>query len=130
MGKHQSGSKSAKKSRADLEWENRVLCSDGNCIGIIGPDGNCKECGKPFEGKLPWQIEPGQTEPGSDDDYDSDIPDESEEAVDEGDTDTDEGKTQDSDDWGNRKLCSDGNCIGVIGPDGRCKECGKPYEGD
>lgn len=30
-------------------------------------------------------------------------------------------------DWENRKLCSDGNCIGVIGADGRCKECGKPY---
>ena len=32
-------------------------------------------------------------------------------------------------DWENRKLCSDGNCIGVIGTDGRCRECGKPYEG-
>ena len=33
------------------------------------------------------------------------------------------------DDWGNRTLCSDESCIGVIGPDGRCKECGQPYEG-
>lgn len=32
-------------------------------------------------------------------------------------------------DWDNRRLCSDGSCIGVIGPDGRCKECGKPYAG-
>lgn len=32
------------------------------------------------------------------------------------------------DDWDNRVLCSDGTCIGVIGPDGRCKECGKPYD--
>ena len=24
----------------------RTLCSDGNCIGIIGPDGRCTECGK------------------------------------------------------------------------------------
>jgi hypothetical protein len=30
-------------------WENRVLCSDGNCIGVIGPDGRCKECGKPYD---------------------------------------------------------------------------------
>lgn len=30
-------------------------------------------------------------------------------------------------DWDNRRLCSDGSCIGVIGPDGRCKECGRPY---
>jgi hypothetical protein len=33
-------------------------------------------------------------------------------------------------DFASRKLCSDGNCIGVIGPDGRCKECGKPYTGE
>jgi hypothetical protein len=33
-------------------------------------------------------------------------------------------------DFASRKLCSDGTCIGVIGPDGRCKECGKPYTGD
>jgi hypothetical protein len=32
-------------------------------------------------------------------------------------------------DWDSRRLCSDGNCIGVIGPDGRCKECGKPFSG-
>jgi hypothetical protein len=24
----------------------RVLCSDGNCIGVIGPNGRCKVCGK------------------------------------------------------------------------------------
>lgn len=33
-------------------------------------------------------------------------------------------------DFDNRKLCSDGTCIGVIGSDGRCKECGKPYSGE
>jgi hypothetical protein len=33
-------------------------------------------------------------------------------------------------DFASRKLCSDGTCIGVIGPDGRCKECGKPYTGE
>ena len=31
------------------DWENRVLCSDESCIGVIGPDGRCKECGKPYE---------------------------------------------------------------------------------
>ena len=38
-----------KKSQTDLEWENRTLCVDESCIGVIGPDGRCKECGKPFE---------------------------------------------------------------------------------
>ena len=32
------------------------------------------------------------------------------------------------DDWENRRLCPDGNCICVIGPDGRCKECGRSEE--
>ena len=35
----------------------------------------------------------------------------------------------DDDHWANRRLCPDGNCIGVIGPDGRCKECGRLDEG-
>ena len=29
------------------DWENRLLCSDGDCFGLIGPDGRCRECGKP-----------------------------------------------------------------------------------
>ena len=33
----------------DDQWEDRVSCSDGNCIGVIGSDGKCKECGKPGE---------------------------------------------------------------------------------
>ena len=32
-------------------WDERTLCSDGACIGIIGPDGKCKECGKPYNPK-------------------------------------------------------------------------------
>jgi hypothetical protein len=34
----------------DDAWENRTLCADGSCIGVIGPDGRCKECGKPYTG--------------------------------------------------------------------------------
>ena len=34
------------KTTKDPDWENRVLCSDESCIGVIGPDGRCKECGK------------------------------------------------------------------------------------
>ncbi|MGD9212518.1 MAG: hypothetical protein PVI90_17175, partial [Desulfobacteraceae bacterium] len=33
----------------DPDWENRILCADENCIGVIGPDGKCKECGKIYE---------------------------------------------------------------------------------
>lgn len=28
------------------DFEDRVLCSDGNCIGVIGSNGLCKVCGK------------------------------------------------------------------------------------
>ena len=30
--------------------DKRVACSDGNCIGIIGPDGKCTDCGQPYSG--------------------------------------------------------------------------------
>jgi hypothetical protein len=29
------------------EDEERQLCPDGACTGLIGSDGNCKECGRP-----------------------------------------------------------------------------------
>src|ERR1041384_5224505 len=28
------------------EWDQRQLCPDGACIGVIGPDGTCKVCGR------------------------------------------------------------------------------------
>ena len=110
-------------SQTDQYWENRTLCSDENCIGVIGPDGRCKECGNTFEGdfsKVAVQaqkaVEPDETEleetavvsekPAVPQPADS-LPDS---------------------DWENRTLCSDESCIGVIGPDGHCKECGKPFE--
>ena len=102
----------------DSEWEQRVLCSDGNCIGVIGPDGNCKECGKKFDGTLPEEHFSDKEESITADipaeEEDPSIEDLPQEAI-------------GSDDWQDRVLCSDGNCIGIIGPDGRCKECGKPY---
>jgi hypothetical protein len=35
----------------DFDLENRIPCSDGNCIGII-VNGRCNICGKPYKGKL------------------------------------------------------------------------------
>jgi hypothetical protein len=34
------------------------------------------------------------------------------------------------DDFSERKLCSDGSCIGVINEEGICNICGKPYTGE
>ena len=98
----------------DADWENRVLCSDESCIGVIGPDGRCKECGKSYEGSQTAESNETQTSAVDADDLDATEP-----------TQTD---TADSSDWENRTLCSDESCIGVIGPDGRCKECGKRYK--
>ncbi len=47
----------------DIDWEHRVLCSDGNCIGVIGPDGHCNECGKKYEGTLPQNHSPEKESP-------------------------------------------------------------------
>jgi len=43
--------KPAPAPQADEEdpFSDRILCSDGTCIGVIGPDGRCKECGKPYQ---------------------------------------------------------------------------------
>ena len=34
---------------SDEDWDNRILCSDESCIGVVGSDGKCKECGKPLK---------------------------------------------------------------------------------
>lgn len=110
------------------EWDRRILCSDGNCIGIVGPDGRCKTCGKPYEGELPLPAadsEAAVDDIGSDsgdvepDTEQADAPIDAEPA--------DDSDSPSDDDWENRTLCIDESCIGVVGPDGRCKECGKPY---
>ena len=46
-------------SLVEDDWEHRVLCSDESCIGVIGPDGRCKECGLAYEGDLPWLADTG-----------------------------------------------------------------------
>jgi len=121
-----------KKSKADIEWENRILCSDGNCIGIIGPDGRCKECNKPYKGRLPegFMQDVSESEDADAEEANA-VENKDKEPLETQATQADptgEVNFQDDSDWENRVLCSDGNCIGVIGPDGHCKECGKPYD--
>ena len=113
-------------SLSDTDWDNRILCSDDNCIGVIGPDGHCKECGKKYEGSLPEagaadKKNLSEGEDGSRETADIDAQPQSSADI------TSAEKTE-SGDWANRQLCGDGNCIGVIGPDGRCNECGKALE--
>jgi hypothetical protein len=100
------------------EWSRRRLCPDGNCIGVIGPDGRCRECGRAAEGPAPATTNPEAAEsaPVPEAPLQPDVP---EAPADEADA---------EDDWSRRRLCPDGGCIGVIGPDGRCKECGRQAE--
>jgi hypothetical protein len=98
-------------TKDDDDWENRILCSDESCIGVIGPDGRCKECGKPSKESPVGEKETAQNDSTPQEDLDE------------------RPAPQFGDDWENRTLCGDESCIGVIGPDGHCKECGKPYDG-
>jgi len=112
------------KTKSDLYWDNRKLCSDAACIGVIGPDGRCKECGKAYEGEA-FDDSPF-TESESESVADEIVEDHEEEYEEAEAYNGDEAETDEE--WATRKLCSDAACIGVIGPDGRCKECGKPYK--
>ena len=31
-----------------IDFSNRILCSDGACIGVVSEQGICKVCGKPY----------------------------------------------------------------------------------
>lgn len=92
-----------------IDWDKRILCSDESCIGTIGADGKCRECGNVYEGILPEGTG-----------VESDEPLIAEEVK----TVSSEEKDSD-DDWDKRVLCADESCIGTIGPDGKCQECGK-----
>ncbi len=94
----------------DEDWEKRTLCSDESCIGTVGSDGKCKECGKVYKGELPAGHGVSNIQKA--------VVEEKEPVL--------SGNTDSDDDWDKRVLCSDEACIGVIGSDGKCKECGKP----
>lgn len=97
----------------------RRLCPDGGCIGIIGDDGRCRVCGRSASGggkdAAPADFVPAAAE----DDYEDEDQDQDEDEG--GDSKAASGGGFDP----NRRLCPDGDCIGVIGPDGVCTVCGK-----
>lgn len=131
------------------EWDERQLCPDGACIGVIGPDGTCKTCGRAApnwgDERKRGLIEPEDQNDEDEDEGDIDDDDADDDADDDegeiaGDGDGTDGNAADdraaSDqgptargDWTARRLCPDGGCIGVIGIDGRCKVCGRTAEG-
>src|SRR6266567_219353 len=110
------------------DWDQRQLCPDGTCVGVIGPDGTCKVCGRAAPN---WGDERnrGLLDPPEDDDEAKD--DLAALNGDDDDDDDDDGDDDEDDDepdepavaaaprgaWSGRQLCTDGACIGVIGPD-------------
>ncbi len=105
------------------DWDRRQLCADGSCVGVIGPDGTCKVCGRAApnwgeerkRGLVEMPIDEstlgGDGEHGEDADASAD-PIAPAAAAQLG-------------DWAQRSLCPDGACVGLIGADGKCKVCGK-----
>jgi hypothetical protein len=99
----------------------RKLCPDGGCIGVIGDDGRCRVCGRAAAGgPAPAGFVASGTEDGGEDE--------------------DQDETEDRGDGKGeprvaaaaagafdpkRRLCPDGECLGVIGADGVCNVCGK-----
>jgi hypothetical protein len=132
------------------EWAQRQLCPDDGCVGVIGPDGTCKVCGRAAQNWGNERMRGLNPEPVEDEDDDDDEDDDEDDADDEDGHDLaqnadelddqapedDVGDDEDLGDepdergaargeWSGRALCTDGDCIGVIGADGRCKVCGK-----
>jgi hypothetical protein len=93
-----------------IDWNQRQLCDDGGCTGIIGRDGRCNECGRASQF---WGDERRR---GMRDEADADDEAAQKRAIRE--------LPAAEDEIAERRLCPDGNCTGLVGDDGRCKVCG------
>jgi hypothetical protein len=90
--------------------EDRQLCSDGGCLGIV-VDGKCNVCGL---GSVTSPRDPAAGPPANDASDDG-----GDEMVAEG------GHVDDAFDGEERRLCPDGACTGLLGADSKCKVCGR-----
>ncbi|MFH0901348.1 MAG: hypothetical protein V2A73_12035 [Pseudomonadota bacterium] len=120
-GKEEDDSRNEEAEDGDnSDFESRRLCPDGSCVGLLDAGGRCRACGVRWEGQS--ETAGSGTDAASDsgnwnpdDEHESSIPT----------TRDEEGDGSIPGEWEARRLCSDGACIGVLGPDGRCRECGK-----
>lgn len=119
----------------DADWNERTLCPDGACVGVIGSGGTCGACGKAarsLPSRASERTEAPRTEP-PETELDAAAADlartmEPEDAniapaLDAADSPTQAAASQDLEP--ERTLCPDGACVGVIGSAGTCKLCGK-----
>src|SRR5205085_12432927 len=99
-------------------WDQRQLCADGGCIGVIGPEGTCKVCGRAApnwgDERKRGMVEPAEEDEaeGDDDDEDDDEDFDPEDSEGEDDDDDDDDDDEDSapGEWATRRVCSDGAC--------------------
>jgi hypothetical protein len=91
---------------------NRRLCPDGACVGLIGPDGRCTVCARTASAAAAGEEPPEPTTASADPEGSGGGPSAGPGGFDP-----------------NRRLCDDGSCVGVIGPDGRCTVCGEKAAG-
>ncbi|MGQ9653728.1 MAG: hypothetical protein ACUVXD_06650 [Thermodesulfobacteriota bacterium] len=99
------------------EAPDRIPCSDGSCIGLVGDDGCCRVCGRQHAEAYvsSFGVSPCQ-------DF-SDRPMIHEESEGEEEEEHEEDSGLDE-----RVLCSDESCIGVVDEDGYCKACGLKWK--
>jgi len=101
-------------TESEFNLEERILCEDGACIGLVGRDGRCRVCGLTYSGDL--SAFDGQRETSTEDSAArAEVTSQSEMVV--GD--------DDSVDVNDRICCPDDTCIGIIGANGRCGTCGR-----
>jgi hypothetical protein len=113
-------------------WDQRELCPDGACVGVIGDDGLCKVCGRAAQNwaddrKRGLKVEEEAAEKEEDDDDEDEHEDDDEHDGEHEDDRKSAVAVEDDDaayEWSRRRLCSDGACIGVIGANGKCTVCG------
>jgi hypothetical protein len=110
------------------EWDERVLCPNGACNGLIGREGTCKVCGHVMpnwgDERMRGLSDEPEAEAEAEDDEDLEDEDESE-GDDEGDDAEVSAGAEAPPEWEERKLCDDGACVGVIADNGLCTVCGK-----
>jgi hypothetical protein len=92
--------------------EDRHLCPDGACIGVLDADGRCKVCGR--SGTVGAAYREAVYDAADDEADTAEVIDDKASPA----------QAEDGDD-DDRRLCPDGACIGLLGDDGRCKVCGK-----
>ena len=110
------------------DWDQRLLCPDGACVGVIGADGLCKVCGHAAPNWGDERMRGLQTpDPDADDDGDE-FDDDDDDEYEDDDEELQPETPAEIGEWKERALCPDGACIGVIGDDDKCRVCGKQVE--